>query len=72
MWDGAFAPSIRKSISDHFDVVNIQHDEVIGMVYVTVVFANTPNKQYVFEIPEDKFQPDKEAIGEEVLRQLRA
>lgn len=72
MWNGALVPSTRKSIAEHFDIINIKVDGVIGIAYVTVVFHNSPNKQYVFEIPEDRFESDKESIGEEILRQLQA
>lgn len=71
MWNGVFSPSMQKNITDHFDVINIQADEVLGIVYVTIVFHRSPNQQYVFEIPEDRFEADKESIGEEVLKQLR-
>ena len=69
MWDGMFFK--QGSITDHFDIVNIRHDEIFGIVYVTVVFDKTPGKEYVFEIDSDKFDADKTAIGEEIIRQLR-
>lgn len=70
-WGGAFAPLRKGGIVDHFDVVGINYDEVLGMVYVRIEFYKTPGREYLFEIEEDKFQPDKESIAEEVLRQLK-
>jgi hypothetical protein len=72
MWNGIFEPVIRKSVADHFKVINISENLMLNMYYVTIEFHNTPNKHYVFEIPAERFKPTKEAIGEEVLKQLRA
>jgi hypothetical protein len=71
MWDGMFFEK-RSTFTDHFDVVNIQEDSVFGIVHVTVVFDKTPNKEYVFDILAEDFEPDKESIGEEILRQLKS
>lgn len=68
MWDGTF---ISKSITDHFDVVNIREDNVQDIVEVTIIFDASPDKEYVFLIDSERFRADKSWIGKEVLRQLK-
>lgn len=70
MWDGVFAPTVKKSIADHFDIVNIKKDEVVGIVTVTVEFHKSPGKMYDFVIAEEDFDADKAKIGSEIARQL--
>lgn len=69
MWNGMFYKV--GSIADHFDVVNIDKNEVLGIVSVTVIFEKSPGKEYVFDIDEADFEPDKEAIGREIVRQIK-
>lgn len=64
-------PLQKGGIVDHFDVVGINYDEVLGMVYVRVEFYKSPGRDYMFEIEERKFRPDKESIAQEILRQLK-
>lgn len=59
-------------ISEHFDIVNIVYDGLDGFVTVVVTFNDAPNRQHSFDIPENDFQADKDWIGDEILRQLRA
>ena len=70
MWDGAFAKSRAQELAEHFDVENVSVDEVIGMVSVTIRFHKSPDKAYVFEIPEEDWDADKEIIAKEILREL--
>lgn len=68
MWNGTIYKN--KDFTDHFDVINVKPDEILGIVSVTVVFEKSPDKEYTFEIDEDMFESDKESIGKEILRQL--
>lgn len=70
-WNGSFAKS-SENFASHFDVVGIRENSVVGVVEVTVVFENMPDKEYVFEIDEDDYRPDKQVIAEEILKQLKA
>lgn len=71
MWDGMIYFQ-KNRFTDHFDVVNVKPNELMGFVEVTVVFDAKPGKEYVFEIPEEDFEPDKEAIGKQIMMQLKA
>lgn len=68
-WNGAFVT--KGSFADRFKVTDTTHDEVLGVYAVTVVFNNTPDKSYVFEIDEDKYSTDKKVLATEILRQLQ-
>lgn len=70
MWDGLFVKSKAQDLARHFDVENVSADEVTGIVKVTVRFHKTPDKTYTFEIPEDRWEADKESIAKEILREI--
>lgn len=68
-WDGAFVK--QGSFADRFDVIKTEHDEILDIYKVTVVFHKTPEKQYVFEIDADAYSTDKKRLATEILRQLQ-
>lgn len=67
MWDGAF---FKRAFTAHFDVESIERDDVFDIVHVGVRFHKNPEKLYVFDIEQDKFENSKAAIGREIVRQL--
>lgn len=69
MWDGVFA---KRSVTEHFDIINIRREELTDVYFVTVEFYNYRQKQYVFEIPGERFSADKESIGKEIINQLKS
>lgn len=68
-WDGAFVT--KGSFADRFDVVKTEHDEILDIYKVTVVFKKTPEKQYIFEVDAEAYSTDKEILAKEILRQLQ-
>ena len=67
MWDGAF---FKRAFTAHFDIESIERDDVFDIVRVSVRFHKNPEKLYVFDIDENKFENNKTAIGREIVRQL--
>ena len=68
-WNGAFAK--KGSFADRFKVVDTEHDDVLGLYLVTVIFDKSPDKLYVFEIDDEKYSTDKAVLATEILRQLQ-
>lgn len=68
-WDGAFAK--KGGFADRFKVIDTDHNEVLGIYEVTIIFDKSPDKSYVFEIDEAHYSTDKKVLATEILRQLQ-
>lgn len=66
MWDGAFAPFRKGTITDHFRIVSEKRDETTEMVTVEVEFDKSPGKFYIFEFPFEEWDGKKETIADEL------
>jgi hypothetical protein len=70
MWNGSIAPSWKKSFNDHFKIIRASKNPITGEYEVVVEFEKTPGREYTFFIDEERYSPDKDSIGREILNQL--